>query len=92
MATKEATGMTPRETQVWKFMLRFQDRHHGMGPSLQEIADYCGLRTRTSIANHLARLVMKGTVMHRNRRYVALRDAVPKTVPSVRELRQRKVR
>ncbi|HKM56138.1 MAG TPA: hypothetical protein VJY33_22210 [Isosphaeraceae bacterium] len=72
MARTAATGMTPREIVVWKFMLRFQAKHHGMGPSMQEIADACAIGTVSGVQKHLIKLVEKGKVLNRNRRYVAL--------------------
>lgn len=77
MAKTAATGMTPCETQIWKFMLRFQTEHQGLAPSMKEIADACGFGTISAVGNHLSRLARKGAVMNRNRRYLALRGKEP---------------
>jgi SOS-response transcriptional repressor LexA len=77
MATKAAAGMTPRETAIWKFMLRFQAKHHGMGPSMQEIADACAIGSASNVHWLLTKLLAKGTVINRNRRYLALRGKDP---------------
>jgi SOS-response transcriptional repressor LexA len=77
MATKAAAGMTPCETQIWKFMIQFQAKYNGMGPSSQEIADGCGIGSSSTVYRHLTRMVAKGTVMHRNRRFLALRGKDP---------------
>lgn len=78
MATKAAAaGMTPQETAIWKFMIGFQAKHHGMGPSMLEIRDACAIGSASNVHRLLAMLVKKGAVMNRNRRYLALRGKDP---------------
>jgi hypothetical protein len=84
MATTAATCITPQETwreqnlsAIWKFMIRFQDKHKGTGPSMKEIAAGCAIRSVPNTHRLLAMLVKRGAVLHRNRRYLALRGKDP---------------
>lgn len=76
--TKSVRPLTQRQLEIWRFMLRYQERHHGMPPMMKTIADACGIGTATGVQGHIKRLTRKGKAAREHRRYIAIPDPSPK--------------
>lgn len=64
---------------VWKFFLDYQDKNHGIPPTMEEVCEVTGLNFRASV-KHIIKNLEKAGVMEAwceeglSRRYRALRE------------------
>src|SRR4249920_1106830 len=58
-ATEGAGMLTPRQQQIWDFLVEYVDRH-GYPPTVREIGEAVGLASPSTVHAHLANLERAG--------------------------------
>jgi len=69
-----ALPLTARQQQVLDYIRLYQRVRRGISPSLQQIADACGMKSLATAHSHLAALAAKGWIdrTHNARRSIRL--------------------
>jgi len=61
MAKKKKQELTPRQSDVFKFIKRFQSKH-GYPPTRQEISDQFGFKSKNAATDHIRLIASKGWI------------------------------
>src|SRR4249919_3537788 len=87
-ATEEAGMLTPRQQQIWDFLVEYVDRH-GYPPTVREIGEAVGLASPSTVHAHLANLERAGLLKRdptKPRAIELRREPKPLPTPDVHRL------
>lgn len=74
-------SLTPRQQDVLRFIIGFQEARDGVSPTFNEIGSAIGLSSRASVARHLDELERRGALRRLASRPRAIEVLQPLPIP-----------